>query len=189
MQTPLYIIPAIGPLHSKLAELFVSSARMFGWGAEFLLLSDILTPSALDYWCVVVASTCRRGKDIKTSFANYIPQDHTGPVVLADADLLAVGPQPEFSSSLISACPLSKAAYDTFLVSFPDAATAREVGVRWHSEWQAVGRNSPDNGDVPTFTAAVAGRPINPLMSRDWPHPSIIHYMAGKAQHYHETTL
>jgi hypothetical protein len=188
---PLYIIPAIGEFHAKLAGIFIHSAKAFGWDVRFRVLTDVWPDDPADFDLCIVKSECPRAKDIKSSFYYFVPLDYNGPVVLADADLLATGPLPQFHPNMISAVPvaLTGALWDTFLVSFPNASIAREVGQRWHAEWLLEkDKSSPDWGDVPSFNEAVSMMPVHCISEdRTWPLPSLVHYQAGKIKQKHLT--
>jgi hypothetical protein len=169
---PLYMIPAIGVRHSRFAEVLLASMAAWAWSAPTMVLSD----QSRNGW-VKVAATHPLGKDIKTGFGRFIPSDHSGPVVLLDADMVAVGPEPEIDFGKPLAHRLSCGlGMDTFFVAFPSGGFAREFSAAWRKNWEDVTRRM--NSDVPAFNLTTGAKDFLPLESvdRSRPHPSLFHY-------------
>jgi hypothetical protein len=92
MDTPIIIvIPATSAKYLRMAEAMRASAVRYGWVARFIVVSDVGGD-------VVVESSPYGGREYKQNFADFIPDGYTGPVVMMDADMLAIGPEPDWHS-------------------------------------------------------------------------------------------
>ncbi len=185
------VIPAIGARYLDMALAFRESMTAHGWDTSCIILSDISAPG-----CTAVESADPRGKDVKTGFARHLPPGLEGEVILADADMLATGPMPDFggpgevrSVRLWSfRSPRSgEPVYDSFLTWFDSAATARRFGALWGGEW---GRLRPHT-DVPAYNVAAryVGMAAFPSRSVTHPFPGLEHLRGRKprAPHCHAT--
>jgi hypothetical protein len=172
-----FVVPATGKRYLRLAEALRSSAQQHGWSGEFLLLTE----NGLDSF----------GRDTKTGFGQFLPDDTEGPVVLMDADMLATGtldvnPVP----GTVSAIWMSdRTWFDSFFTVFPTAKLAKEFSEQWNTRWRKTwnqmhkDKNRACN-DAFSFNITMAAFPQHrlSLTNRLRPFPWLKHLILEKRQ-------
>ncbi len=185
------VIPAIGQRYLDMAFAFRDSLAAHAWDAACIILSNIPAPG-----CTPAASNDPRGKDIKTGFARYLPAHLEGPVILADADMLATGPMPDFGGPgevrsvrlwSLRSPRCGGPVYDSFLTRFDSVATARRFSALWFREWD---KRRPHT-DVPAYNATAEEFDLASFAARSVtrPFPGLEHFRGRKpARNSYATT-
>ena len=134
------VIPATSKKYFDLATNMKQSAEANKWKARFVIVSDIEGGGVH-----VTPSKCG-GREYKQNFASFIPPNHDGPVVMMDADMQAVGPEPDWSSykeiATVAAFegaasfpkeykPLGGFLSDGLMVICPNVQSAKELCAEW----------------------------------------------------------
>lgn len=90
------VIPAIGKKYFDLASGMKKSAAKWGWKADIIIVSDLNGKTKF---------VQNGGREVKQNFVNFIPENHAGPCVMLDADMVAIGDEPDWEAyDKISTC-------------------------------------------------------------------------------------
>ena len=137
----LVVIPAIGATYARMARILAASIDEWGWRARVLILTDHHSglPDKAG-----VTSIHGKGKDVKTGFGHYLPRNLAGPVLLLDADMIAIGAMPPGNGAVplapeilrgVKGGPIPRTRegkrFDSCAAWFPDVAMAECSSVIW----------------------------------------------------------
>lgn len=164
----LIIIPACGEDYLKYAETLRWSMRVWGWDSH----ADVR----------IYADAAEHRKSAKVGFRHAIGE-HTGKVILMDADMVAVGDYPFARYNALTAVAINDSAVDSCLLLFPDVADAIAVSERWEELFDQQGR---PNSDVPALNQAIAAYQPKTFnrSAQVYPAPSVYHYCGPKSAYY-----
>lgn len=166
----LIVIPAVGEVYEKYARSLATSLRAWGWEANIFIPTTKLQ---------VPPDT--HPKQVKTGFADYLPMgcDDT-PVLLLDADMLAIGAPPDFGKHDIVTTSIGNGRYDSCSLYFRNASLARKISKEWNAQWVAEGM---PQSDVPSLNAVLKHRVVHTHANnrpREYATPGLLHYLTAK---------
>jgi hypothetical protein len=180
MNTDTYVVAAVGGNYLSLAEYQRRCMVQYGWEARHVIIAP--EPGS---W---------RGRDEKTGFAAYLPDDCAGRVILWDADCVIRGPQPEwdcvadvmgfgpswggkghhgFRDAPVPAC----GRIDSLCLVFRNADCARRISEKWSEAWRSGQGVENVWSDTYALQFALEGESCArlPGATGRHPHPSILH--------------